>query len=59
LLRANNRDVSTVVILDANHLFISARTGRLNEYANLPKTFAPGVLDAVASWLRNTVDAID
>ncbi|MBN1273200.1 MAG: alpha/beta fold hydrolase [Candidatus Aminicenantes bacterium] len=49
--RSGNEDLKIVVFPEANHLFLKARTGSILEYATLPKTFAPGVLEAISSWL--------
>jgi len=36
-----------------NHLFQTAKTGQPDEYAKLPPTFAPGVVEAITAWLLN------
>jgi len=51
LARAGNDDVKIVIVPAANHLFLKARTGSMSEYATLPKSFAPGLLEAISSWL--------
>jgi len=53
---AGNDNLTTVVIPDANHLFIKARTGSLGEYATLPKDFAPDFLESISNWLRDKVE---
>jgi hypothetical protein len=45
------------VIPNANHLFITAKTGSLKEYAGLPKEFAPGFLDSISDWLQKRTGA--
>jgi uncharacterized protein len=52
LERAGNEDVSVTVIPGANHLFQAAETGSPNEYATLPKEFAPGVTDTIVDWIN-------
>lgn len=36
----------------ANHLYQEARTGAVAEYTTLPKTFVPGFLDLLSTWIR-------
>ena len=55
LARAGNDDLMVVVIPEANHLFLKAQTGSMREYATLPKELAPGVLDTISNWLRETL----
>jgi hypothetical protein len=38
-----------------NHLFQTAQTGALSEYANIEETIAPIVLEKVSSWVLSTV----
>ncbi|MCR4392700.1 MAG: integrase core domain-containing protein, partial [Candidatus Acetothermia bacterium] len=49
--RAGNRDVTVVVLPEANHLFQKAVTGGLEEYALLPMEFHPRLLPAIVDWL--------
>ncbi len=51
LARAGNRDVTVVVLPDANHLFQVAVTGAPGEYPLLPMEFHPRLLPAVGDWL--------
>ena len=51
LERGGNKDVTVKVFPDANHLFLQAKTGGVEEYATLPTDFVPGFLDAIADWL--------
>jgi uncharacterized protein len=47
-----HRQQRAVVLPGANHLFqTGAKTGSPEEYATLPKEFAPGVLDAVERFI--------
>ena len=43
-----------------NHLFLPARTGSPNEYAQLEKRFVAGILEQIADWIlargRNSKD---
>lgn len=51
LKEAGNEDVTVQVFPDANHLFLHAETGGLNEYAGLSTEFVPGFLDTITNWL--------
>jgi hypothetical protein len=43
-----------VVVFDGlNHLFQTAETGGVQEYARIEETMSPAVLDAVADWIRS------
>lgn len=55
LEKAGNKDVSVTIIPDANHLFQKAETGSPNEYAMLPKEFAPGFIDTIVEWVTERV----
>jgi len=54
LSQNGNRVAEIKVIAGANHLFQSAKTGGVREYAQLPHAFTPEFLDTVTSWLRAT-----
>ncbi len=45
------RDFTIKVIPSANHLFQVAEKGTVDEYATLPKRFAPGVLETISGWI--------
>ena len=49
---SRNKDATLTVIPGVNHLFQLTQTGSPAEYGNLPKEFAPGVLDTISSWLQ-------
>lgn len=51
LRRAGNQDVTVKVYEGANHLLIKAVTGSPAEYPTLEKTFVPGVLDDLRTWI--------
>jgi fermentation-respiration switch protein FrsA (DUF1100 family) len=51
LEKGGNKDVTTKVIPDANHLFQAAQTGSPNEYATLKPEFAPGVVETITDWV--------
>ena len=48
---AGNPDFELITLPQANHLFQSARTGGLSEYAELDKEFIAGFLPIIAEWL--------
>ena len=50
LRKAGNANVTQVVLPDANHLLLAARTGVREEYPHLSH-FVPGYFDRMASWL--------
>lgn len=49
---AGNRDVTLTELPGLNHLFQTARTGGIGEYAEIEETMAPVVLRTVADWIR-------
>jgi uncharacterized protein len=49
---AGHRDVTVTELPGLNHLFQTARTGGVGEYATSEETMAPVVLSTVADWLR-------
>jgi pimeloyl-ACP methyl ester carboxylesterase len=49
---AGNRDVTVRELPGLNHLFQTARTGGLGEYAEIEETMAPVVLRTVSDWIR-------
>lgn len=48
---ASNRDAATRELAGLNHLFQTARTGGLGEYAAIEETMSPLALDAVSGWI--------
>lgn len=51
LTAGGNRDHQEVTLPGLNHLFQTARTGAIQEYAQIPETFAPAALDAMTRWI--------
>lgn len=49
---AGNRDVTVIELAGLNHLFQTARTGGIGEYAEIEETMAPVVLETVAAWIK-------
>ncbi|MCK4356168.1 alpha/beta fold hydrolase [Candidatus Bipolaricaulota bacterium] len=55
LSRAGNNNITGAVFHTANHLFQDAVTGRVTEYATLPKEFIPGFLETITDWLLEQI----
>jgi pimeloyl-ACP methyl ester carboxylesterase len=49
---AGNPDVTITELPGLNHLFQTAHTGGIGEYAEIEETMAPVVLTTVADWIR-------
>jgi hypothetical protein len=49
---AGNPDATIAELPRLNHLFQTARTGGLGEYAEIEETMAPVVLETVTAWIR-------
>jgi alpha-beta hydrolase superfamily lysophospholipase len=49
---AGNGDVTLTELPGLNHLFQTARTGGIGEYAEIEETMAPVVLRTVADWIK-------
>lgn len=52
LEKAGNKDVTIVRLPGLNHLFQTAMTGGVNEYAQIEETINPTALDVVSTWIR-------
>jgi pimeloyl-ACP methyl ester carboxylesterase len=48
---AGNPDATTIELPGLNHLFQTARTGAIGEYADIPETVAPVALETMTDWL--------
>lgn len=53
LAKAGNKDFTIANFPGLNHLFQTAKTGAISEYAQLEETIQPRVLDLLTSWLKN------
>jgi uncharacterized protein len=51
---AGNSRATIKVYPEANHLFQRAKTGLVSEYGTLDKSFLPGLLDDVTTWILTT-----
>ena len=52
LMKAGNKEVTISILPKANHLFLSAKTGNIDEYALLKHEFVPGLLVKISEWTR-------
>jgi hypothetical protein len=50
-----NPDVTIVELPNLNHLFQTAKTGAVGEYADIEETVAPIALDEMSVWIRKHV----
>ncbi|HEX5182378.1 MAG TPA: alpha/beta fold hydrolase [Allosphingosinicella sp.] len=48
----DNRDATIVELPGLNHLFQTAKTGAVGEYAEIEETVAPVALDLMAKWIN-------
>jgi len=48
----DDRDVTIVELPGLNHLFQTAKTGSMGEYADIEETVAPVALERMASWIN-------
>lgn len=48
----HDRDVTIVELPGLNHLFQTAKTGAVGEYADIEETIAPVALERMASWIN-------
>ncbi len=51
LEKAKNKKFEVVEFPNLNHLFQEAKTGMVEEYAQIEQTIAPHVLDKMSSWI--------
>jgi uncharacterized protein len=55
LREGGNPDFTVKELPGLNHLFQTAQTGNLDEYAKIEETMSPIALETVASWIENHV----
>jgi pimeloyl-ACP methyl ester carboxylesterase len=48
---AGNKDATVLELPKLNHLFQTAQTGAVIEYANIEETIAPIALDTISKWI--------
>jgi pimeloyl-ACP methyl ester carboxylesterase len=51
LKEAGNRDVTTVLLPNVNHLFQTCTTGAPSEYRQIEETFSPDALERIVAWI--------
>ncbi len=51
LKKGGNKGSLVRAVRSANHLFIQAISGSVEEYPALPKVFVPALLDAISDWV--------
>jgi len=52
LRKGGNKRVETAILPNLNHLFQTAKTGAVAEYATIDETMAPAVLERVAAFVK-------
>lgn len=52
LAKSNNKNVTTKVFPNLNHLFQECATGSPSEYADIQQTFSPTAMTAVLEWIQ-------
>jgi fermentation-respiration switch protein FrsA (DUF1100 family) len=57
LAAGGNPDVTAEILPGLNHLFQTAKTGRVEEYATIEETFAPSALEKIADWIAARTQA--
>ena len=57
LTSAGHTRFETVELPNLNHLFQTAKTGAVSEYAELDETIAPIALERLSDWITETVNA--
>ena len=55
LERAGNKNVRTEKLAGLNHVFQTASTGLVQEYATIEETFQPAALALVSKWILDTL----
>jgi pimeloyl-ACP methyl ester carboxylesterase len=48
---SGNAAITTAALPDLNHLFQTAKTGQVSEYATIRETFAPAALKRLSDWI--------
>lgn len=51
LAKAGNKNFKTIEFPGLNHLFQTAKTGSVSEYAQIEETISPKVLDEMSAWI--------
>jgi hypothetical protein len=56
LKKGGNRNVTTKLFPNLNHLFQNCKTGLPGEYSKIEETFSPAALDEITNWIKKQVD---
>jgi len=56
LEKGGNKNVTTKLFPNLNHLFQDSKTGLPSEYSEIEETFSPVALDLIARWIKQQVD---
>jgi pimeloyl-ACP methyl ester carboxylesterase len=56
LEKGGNKNVTTKLFPNLNHLFQDCKTGLPSEYSEIEETFSPVVLDEITKWIKKQVD---
>jgi pimeloyl-ACP methyl ester carboxylesterase len=56
LERGGNKNVTTKIFPNLNHLFQDCKTGLPNEYSEIEETFSPAALEEITRWIKQQVD---
>lgn len=55
LKKSGNKDVTTKMYSNLNHLFQESKTGSPAEYQTIEQTFSPEVMEDFTKWIKNRV----
>jgi len=56
LREGGNRDFTVKALPRLNHLFQTAKTGNIDEYARIEETMAPTALETIAQWIQGRTE---
>lgn len=56
LKTGSNKNYKIVKLPGLNHLFQTAKTGAISEYAHIEETFSPGALKIIGDWIKEVTD---
>ncbi len=56
LEKGGNKNVTTKLFPNLNHLFQDCKTGLPSEYSEIEETFSPAALAEITKWIRRQVD---
>lgn len=56
LEKGGNKNITTKIFPNLNHLFQDCKTGLPNEYSEIEETFSPAALNEITKWIKMQVD---